>query len=59
MWKAQKKEERRGTERPERRKGEVIKEVEREEETMVVKRRCVNPFFTDVFEEFIPVEVLE
>ena len=33
------------------------REVEREEEkTFVVKRNCVDPFSSDVFEEFFPVD---
>ena len=31
------------------------REVEREEEKTVIKRRCVNPITRDVFEEFCPV----
>ena len=35
------------------------REVEREEEKIVIKRRCVNPFSSDVFEEFSPTDELE
>ena len=31
------------------------REVEREEEKTVIKRRCVNPFSSDIFEQICPV----
>ena len=44
--------------KPIKRKVKVGKERWREEKT-VTKRRCVNPFSTDVFQEFSPMDELE
>ena len=57
MWKVRREKERRRTRRPDKRLAEVEKEGEKgEDETVVVKRRCVDPVSGDAFEELNHVE---
>ena len=50
------KEKRKDKVREEEGRSEKREEEREEEETVVVKTRCVNPFSSDAFEEFSPVD---
>ena len=53
LWKKEKQKWKKETKEEESKRG---KKLEREEEKSVIKRRCVNPFSSTVFEEFCVVD---